>query len=188
MGRDEPGSRCRATGDSQQAVDWGKQNVLDLTRSSEDLQIRWLDQGRQYSAPLGTVKRARWVGAGYPDYPWMFATDGEYTAFASVAMGQFEAIKDHLIGLRDVSEILNDGSGIVTHEVIPDGSNWFGQDSRNATTGARNFYLIIYRLLLKPFGQAQRGGRGVVDAQRHGLQALGEHPGVERGSAARCGA
>ena len=39
----------------------------------------------------------------------MFATDGEYTAFASVAMGQFEAIKDHLIGLRDVSEILNDG-------------------------------------------------------------------------------
>ena len=123
----------------QQAVDWGKQNVLDLTRSSEDLQIRWLDQGNQYTAPLGTVDRARWVGAGFPDYPWMFATDGEYTAFASVAMGQFEPIKDHLIGLRDVSEILNDGSGIVTHEVISEGSNWFGQDSRNATTGAYNF-------------------------------------------------
>ena len=113
----------------QQAVDWGKQNVLDLTRASEDLQVRWLDQGNQYTAPLGTVKRARWVGAGFPDYPWMFATDGEYTAFASVAMGQFEAIKDHLIGLRDVSEILNEGSGIVTHEVISEGSNWFGQDS-----------------------------------------------------------
>jgi hypothetical protein len=123
----------------QAAVDWGKQNVLDLTRVSEDLQIRWLDQGNQYTAPLGTVDRARWVGAGYPDYPWMFATDGEYTAFASVAMGQFEAIKDHLIGLRDVSEILNDGSGIVTHEVISEGSNWFGQDSRNPTTGAYNF-------------------------------------------------
>ena len=36
------------------------------------------------------------TGRGY----WLFATDGEYTAFASVAMGQFEAIKDHLIGLR----------------------------------------------------------------------------------------
>ena len=85
--------------------------MLDLTRASEDLQVRWLDQGNQYTAPLGTVEHARWVGAGYPDYPWMFATDGEYTAFASVAMGQFEAIKDHLTGLRDVSEILNDGLG-----------------------------------------------------------------------------
>jgi hypothetical protein len=123
----------------QQAVDWGKQNLLDLTRYSEDLQVRWLDQGNQYTAPLGTVDRARWVGAGFPDYPWMFATDAEYTAFASVAMGQFEQIKDHLIGLRDVSEILNDGSGIVTHEVISEGSNWFGQDSRNPTTGQYNF-------------------------------------------------
>jgi hypothetical protein len=123
----------------QQAVDWGKQNVLDLTRASEDLQIRWLDQGNEYTAPLGTVERARWVGAGFPDYPWMFATDGEYTAFASVAMGQFEPIKDHLVGLRDVSEILNDGSGIVTHEVISDGSNWFGEDSINPRNGAYNF-------------------------------------------------
>jgi hypothetical protein len=123
----------------QDAVDWGKQNVLDLTRYAEDLQIRWLDQGRQYPPPEGTVARARWVGAGFPDYPWMFATDGEYTAFASVAMGQFEPIKDHLIGLRDVSEILNDGSGIVTHEVISEGSNWFGHDSINPTTGAYNF-------------------------------------------------
>jgi hypothetical protein len=122
----------------QAAVDWGKQNLLDLTRVSEDLQVRWLDQGNQYTAPLGTVERARWVGAGYPDYPWMFATDAEYTSFASVTMGQFEQIKDHMRGLRDVSEILNDGSGIVTHEVISEGSNWFGQDSRRPN-GAYNF-------------------------------------------------
>ena len=113
------------------AVDWGKQNILDLTRVAEDQQIRWLDQGKDYPPPLGTVKRARWVGAGFPDYPWMFATDGEYTAFASVAVGQFEQIKDHLRGLRDVSEILNDRSGVVTHEVISEGSNWFGHDSRH---------------------------------------------------------
>jgi hypothetical protein len=122
----------------QAAVDWGKQNLLDLTRYSEDLQVRWLDQGNQYTAPLGTVDSARWVGAGYPDYPWMFATDAEYTAFASVTMGQFEQIKDHMIGLRDVSEILNEGSGIVTHEVISEGSNWFGHDSRRPN-GAYNF-------------------------------------------------
>ena len=48
-------------------------------------------------------ERATFVGAGYPDYPWLFATDGEYTAFASVALGQFEPIKAHLLALRDVS-------------------------------------------------------------------------------------
>ena len=112
------------------AVDWGKQNILDLTRVAEDLKIRWTDQGKQFPPPMGSVARARWVGAGFPDYPWMFGTDGEYTAFASVAVGQFEAIKDHLIALRDVSDILNDRSGVVTHEVISDGSIWFGKDSR----------------------------------------------------------
>jgi hypothetical protein len=121
-----------------QAVDWGKQNILDLTRTAEDLQIRWVNQGKQFPPPEGTVERARWVGAGFPDYPWMFATDGEYTAFASVAVGQFEQIKDHLRGLRDVSEILNDGSGVVTHEVVSEGTNWFGHDSRHVdpATGA----------------------------------------------------
>jgi hypothetical protein len=113
------------------AVDWGKQNILDLTRVAENLQIRWTDQGKQFPAPEGSVARARWVGAGFPDYPWMFGTDGEYTAFASVAVGQFEAIKDHLRALRDISDMLNDRSGVVTHEVVSDGSIWFGKDSRH---------------------------------------------------------
>ena len=38
-----------------------------------------------------TSSRVTFIGAGYPDYPWLFATDGEYTAFAAVALGQFEA-------------------------------------------------------------------------------------------------
>jgi hypothetical protein len=113
------------------AVDWGKQNILDLTRVAEDMQIRWTDQGKQFPPPMGSVARARWVGAGFPDYPWMFATDGEYTAFAAVAVGQFEAIEDHLRALREISDILNDRSGVVTHEVISDGSIWFGHDSRH---------------------------------------------------------
>ena len=132
--REQWGDRTRLSlpGDQrlQQAVDWGKQNILDLTRVAEDLEIRWVDQGRQYPQPDGTLARARWVGAGFPDYPWMFATDGEYTAFASVAVGQFEQIKDHLRALREASDILNDGSGVVTHEVISEGANWFGRDSR----------------------------------------------------------
>ena len=122
----------------QDAVDWGKQNILDLTRVAEDMEIRWTDQGTQYPPPSGTVRRARWVGAGFPDYPWMFATDGEYTAFASVAVGQFEQIKDHLVGLRDISDILNDRSGVVAHEAVSDGAIWFGHDSRRPN-GNYNF-------------------------------------------------
>jgi hypothetical protein len=123
----------------QRAVDWGKQNILDLTRAAEDLQIRWTNQGMQFPPPAGTVDQARWVGAGFPDYPWMFATDGEYTAFASVAVGQFKAIKDHLRGLQEISDIVNNRSGVVTHEVVSDGSIWFGHDSVNPETGAYNF-------------------------------------------------
>jgi hypothetical protein len=115
----------------QNAVDWGKQNLADLTLSAQNLQIRWTNQGKQFPAPLGTVPQATWIGAGYPDYPWIFGTDGEYTAFAAVSVGQFAAIEDHLRTLRDISDILNNRSGVVVHESVADGSIWFGHDSRH---------------------------------------------------------
>jgi hypothetical protein len=123
----------------QDAVDWGKQNLADTTQTASDLQIRWTNQGSQFPAPLGTVDHVRFFGAGYPDYPWLFATDGEYTNFAAVALGQFDVAKDHLRALRDVSDVLNDGSGVVVHEAVTDGSIWFGHDSVNPVTGANNF-------------------------------------------------
>ena len=49
------------------------------------LQVRETNAGtrtRRRSAPSTS---AGWIAAGFPDYPWMFSTDGEYTAFASVA-------------------------------------------------------------------------------------------------------
>jgi hypothetical protein len=114
----------------QDAIEWGKQNLADSTQSAEDLQIRWTDQGKQFPPPLGTVPKATWFAAGFPDYPWIFGTDGEYTAFAAVSVGQFEAAKAHLRALRDISEVLNEGSGVVVHESVADGSIWFGHDSR----------------------------------------------------------
>ncbi|HET9649937.1 MAG TPA: glycogen debranching protein [Microlunatus sp.] len=114
----------------EHAIEWGKQNIADLTQQATDLNVRWTNQGKQFPAPSGTVSKATWIGAGYPDYPWIFGTDAEYTAFAAVSVGQFEAIKGHLRTLRDVSDILNDRSGVVTHEVVSDGSIWFGHDSR----------------------------------------------------------
>ena len=74
------------------------------------------------------------AGGGLAGLSWIFGTDGEYTAFASVAMGQFEDIKDHLRALRDVSEIVNDGSGKVVHEVTPDGAVYFGANEDPGNT------------------------------------------------------
>ena len=120
-----------------QAVDWGKQNMADLTQQANDLQIRWTNQGKQFPAPVGTVDKATWVGAGYPDYPWIFGTDAEYTAFAAVSVGQFDAIEGHLNALREISDLLNNRSGVVTHEVVSDGSTYFGHDSRQTNPDGR---------------------------------------------------
>ena len=139
--RDRLGSRSVVSlpGDRllQNSIDWGKQNLADLTQTATGLQIRWTNQGKQFPPPLGTVAHARWFGAGYPDYPWIFATDGEYTAFAAMALGQFRTAEDHLRALRDISDILNDRSGIVVHETVSDGSVWFGHDSQ--TNGTNDF-------------------------------------------------
>jgi hypothetical protein len=124
----------------QNAIDWGKQNLADLTQSAENLQIRWTNQGKQFPPPLGTVPEATWIGAGFPDYPWIFGTDAEYTAFAAVSVGQTDAIKGHLRTLRDISGILNGGSGVVVHEAVSDGSIWFGHDSRHVNPDGSTTY------------------------------------------------
>jgi hypothetical protein len=120
--------------DLAEAIDWSKQNLADSVQVVEDLELRETNAGKNYPPPEGELERIRFLGAGFPDYPWLFATDGEYTAFASVAVGQFEPIKDHLRALRDASLIDNQGSGKVVHEVIQDGSVFFGSNADPGNT------------------------------------------------------
>ncbi|MCM2579619.1 hypothetical protein [Streptomyces meridianus] len=126
---DLPGDRLL-----QRSVEWSKQNLADSAQESRDLRLRSTREGKQYPEPSGTLPSARWLGAGWPDYPWLFGTDGEYTAFASVAMGQFRDIKGHLRSLRDVSEVINDRSGKVIHEMTPDGSVYYGANDDPGNT------------------------------------------------------
>jgi hypothetical protein len=116
------------------SVEWSKQNLADAVQESRDLHIFTSNQGTEYPPSAGTVDKARWIGAGWPDYPWLFATDGEYTAFAAVAAGQFQPIEDHLRALRDISEIANDHSGKVVHEVTPDGQVYYGANADAGNT------------------------------------------------------
>ena len=142
-------SRLSLPGDRrlQEGIDWGKQNLLDSTQAAEDLEVRHVNQGKEYPEPAGTIDRVRFRGAGWPDYPWLFATDGEYTAFASVALGQFEPTMDHMRALRDVSEIANEGSGKVVHEVVTDGSIWFGSNTDPGNTDETVKFPSIVALL-----------------------------------------
>jgi hypothetical protein len=129
-------SRVTLPGDRllQQSVEWSKQNLADSVQEARDLHVFVSNEGKQYPPPAGVLDRIRWIGAGWPDYPWLFATDGEYTAFAAVAAGQFGAIKNHLRALRDISEIANNRSGKVVHEVTPDGQVYFGANADKGNT------------------------------------------------------
>ncbi|MEW6637122.1 MAG: glycogen debranching protein, partial [Actinomycetota bacterium] len=118
----------------ERGIEWSKQNLADSVQAAEDLEIRETNAGKNYPPPEGALDRARFLGAGFPDYQWLFATDGEYTAFASVGVGQFEPIKDHLRALKEVSEIDNDRSGKVVHEVVTDGSVYFGSNADPGNT------------------------------------------------------
>lgn len=126
---DLPGDRLL-----QRSIEWSKQNLADSVQEAHNLQLRNTDEGTQYPAPAGTLDVARWYGAGFPDYPWLFGTDGEYTAFAAVAAGQFEPAKAHLRALRDVSEIINEGSGKLVHEVVSTGDVYFGSNADAGNT------------------------------------------------------
>jgi hypothetical protein len=117
-----------------QGIDWSKQNLADSVQETRDLEIRETNAGTRYPPPAGKMDRARFVGAGFPDYPWLFATDGEFTAFASVAVGQFGPIKEHMRALKRASEITNGSSGKVVHEVITDGSVYFGANADAGNT------------------------------------------------------
>jgi hypothetical protein len=114
----------------QDSIDWGKQNLADLTQVARDVDIRWTNQGKEWT-PEGSVSSMRWIGAGFPDYPWLFGVDGEYTAHAAVTLGQFGPIEDHMRALREISDQLSNRSGVVVHEVVADGSVWYGKDSRH---------------------------------------------------------
>jgi hypothetical protein len=191
------GSRTRVSlpGDPllQRSVEWSKQNLIDSVQQARDLRIRVVREGREYPPPSGTLARARWIGAGWPDYPWIFATDGEYSAFAAVAAGQFAPIKDHVRTLRLASRIANGGSGKIVHEVTPDGAVFFGAnaDAGNTDESAKfpSMVALVWRwtgdraFLNSSYGAAVRAMRHVLslDADHDGWpEGLGnvERPGM----------
>jgi hypothetical protein len=118
----------------EDAFDWGKLNMADLTRTVTDAKVRDVDEGRAYPDPSATIPKLTGIGAGYPDYPWYFGTDGAYTAYPLVASGQWDTAMNHLRSIRDVSRVVNGSTGKVVHEVVTDGSVYWGTNDDPGNT------------------------------------------------------
>ena len=87
-----------------------------------------------YPYPFAQIPVLSGFGAGYPDYPWFFGTDGAYSVFPLAAIGQWDEAKDHLNTIRQVSQIVNGTTGKVLHEIVTDGSIYFGDNAQNGDT------------------------------------------------------
>src|SRR5215218_387600 len=169
-----------------QSVAWSKQMLAASEQRVENLRLRWVEAGKRYPPPVGTLKSMRWLGAGWPDYPWLFGTDGEYTAFASVAAGQFGPIKDHLRALRDVSEIVNEGSGKIVHEVTPDGAVFFGANADAGNTDESAKFPSTVALVWRWSGDRRfldENYQAAVRAMRHVVSLDADHDGWPEGLA-----
>ena len=124
----------------QDAVDWGKQNVLDLTRRAEDLKIRWLDQGRAVHGAAGHRGQRPLGRRRLPGLPVDVRHRRRVHGVRERRDGPVRArSRTTCVGLRDVSEILNDGSG----DRDPRGDlgrlELVRQDQRNERNGVYNF-------------------------------------------------
>ena len=118
--------------DIQAAFDWGKLNLADMRRTVRDVMVRDTMEGTVYPSPLTpTFPVLSGFGAGYPDYPWFFGTDGAYTTFSLAAVGQWKEAKNHLATIRQVSQLVNGTTGKVLHEIVTDGSIYFGTNAQN---------------------------------------------------------
>jgi glycogen debranching enzyme len=129
------------------AFQWSKLNMADLSRTVTGARIRPTSGGTVYPPPVKTFKQLSGIGAGFPDYPWFFGTDGAYTTYALVASGQWETAMNHLRTIREVSQAVNGSTGKVVHEVVTDGSVYFGLNSDAGDTNETAQFAVAVDLL-----------------------------------------
>jgi hypothetical protein len=105
-----------------------------MSRTVLNAEMRDTKEGTVYPSPLAEFPLLSGFGAGYPDYPWFFGTDGAYTTFGLVATGQWETAENHLNLVRSVSQAVNGSTGKVLHEIVTDGSIYFGTNAQPGDT------------------------------------------------------
>lgn len=131
----------------EEAFDWGKLNMADLRITFTNVEVRDVNEGKAYPEPVTTIARLTGIGAGFPDYPWLFGTDGAYTSYPLIVSGQWDTAKEHLRSIRDVSIALNGDTGKVVHEVVSDGSVYFGSNTSPGNTNETAEFAVAVDLV-----------------------------------------
>lgn len=131
----------------ERAFDWAKLNMADLRRTALGAELRDVDEGREDPDPIATLGSITGIGAGFPDYPWLFGTDGAYTSFPLVVSGQWDTAMLHLRSIRDVSVAINGDTGKVVHEVVTDGSVYFGSNDSPGNSNETAEFAVAVDLL-----------------------------------------
>jgi hypothetical protein len=157
------------------ALEWATLNMADLRRTVTDAQIRDVDEGKAYPAPVATLPELSGIGDGFPDYPSFYGTGSGYIVYPLAASGMWETAMDHLRLLRDVSRAINGASGKVVHEIICDGSVYFGNNAARGDTNETALFATAVDLLWRWSGDD--GFRDemydfVVDGMRYITTAL----------------
>ncbi len=129
------------------ALEWATMNMADLRRTVTDVQIRDVDRGKAYPPPIATLSRLSGIGDGFPDYPSFFGTGSGYIMYPLAASGMWETAMEHLRLLRDVSRALNGSTGKVVHEIICDGSVYFGNNAARGDTNETALFATATDLL-----------------------------------------
>lgn len=105
------------------------------------------DEGKAYPPPVTTLERLSGIGDGFPDYPSFFGTGSGYIVYPLAASGMWETGMEHLRLLRDVSRAINGESGKVVHEILCDGSVYFGNNAARGNTNETALFATATELL-----------------------------------------
>ena len=128
-----PRSTCPATASLQEAVDWGKQNLADLTQTRDRPPTSAsTDEGK--AVPAADRARSRSVTLDRRRLPGLPVALRHRRRVHGVRRGRARAVRGDqgAPASRCVTSrtSLNDRSGKVAHEIVTDGSVYYGANSR----------------------------------------------------------
>jgi glycogen debranching enzyme len=158
-------AQTRLTVPDQQLSDallWATLNMADLRRIVTDVQIRDVNEGKDYPAPVASLPELQGVGDGFPDYPCFYGTGSGYIVYPLVAAGLWEPARAHLRALRDVSSAINGRTGKVVHEIISDGSVYLGNNAAPGDTNETALFTTAVEVLWR-----WSGDNGLRDEMYH---------------------
>ena len=122
---DLPGDRLL-----QDSIDWGKQNLADLTQVGERTSTSAGPTRARSGRPRARCRACAGSAPASPTTRGCSASTASTPPTRASRSGSSSRSRTTCGRCATISDILSDDSGVVVHEVVADGSVWYGKDSR----------------------------------------------------------